>query len=86
MLSLLTTCNDVVTSVSGLLGYVPYHPLWQPIWANTQNPHRRIGLHELGQKSQPTPPRLLLGVHCASIGTQSIWLQKIFLVKRQQLI
>ncbi|KAJ6876766.1 hypothetical protein NC651_029694 [Populus alba x Populus x berolinensis] len=27
MLSLLTTCNDVVTSVSGLLGYVPYHPL-----------------------------------------------------------
>ena len=27
MLSLLTTCNDVVTSVSGLLGYAPYHPL-----------------------------------------------------------
>ncbi|XP_073265388.1 PWWP domain-containing protein 1-like [Populus alba] len=27
MLSLLTTCNDLVTSVSGLLGYVPYHPL-----------------------------------------------------------
>ncbi|CAK7340668.1 unnamed protein product [Dovyalis caffra] len=27
MLSLLTTCNDVVNSVSGLLGYVPYHPL-----------------------------------------------------------
>lgn len=27
MLSLLTRCNDVVTNVSGLLGYVPYHPL-----------------------------------------------------------
>ncbi|KAF9669934.1 hypothetical protein SADUNF_Sadunf13G0016300 [Salix dunnii] len=27
MLSLLTTCNDVVNSVSGLLGYAPYHPL-----------------------------------------------------------
>lgn len=27
MLSLLTRCNDVVTSVTGLLGYVPYHPL-----------------------------------------------------------
>jgi DNA (cytosine-5)-methyltransferase 3A len=27
MLSLLTTCNDLVTSVSGLLGYMPYHPL-----------------------------------------------------------
>uniref|UniRef100_A0A6N2KVS7 PWWP domain-containing protein n=1 Tax=Salix viminalis TaxID=40686 RepID=A0A6N2KVS7_SALVM len=27
MLSLLTTCNDLVTSVSGWLGYMPYHPL-----------------------------------------------------------
>ncbi|XP_031253836.1 uncharacterized protein LOC116111826 [Pistacia vera] len=27
MLSLLTRCNDVVTNVTGLLGYVPYHPL-----------------------------------------------------------
>ncbi|XVE60836.1 hypothetical protein DITRI_Ditri05aG0158700 [Diplodiscus trichospermus] len=27
MLSLLTRCNDVVTNVRGLLGYVPYHPL-----------------------------------------------------------
>ncbi|KAF3454513.1 hypothetical protein FNV43_RR04961 [Rhamnella rubrinervis] len=27
MLSLLTRCNDVVNNVSGLLGYVPYHPL-----------------------------------------------------------
>ncbi|PKI74048.1 hypothetical protein CRG98_005526, partial [Punica granatum] len=27
MISLLTRCNDVVTSLSGLLGYVPYHPL-----------------------------------------------------------
>ncbi|XVF29935.1 hypothetical protein REPUB_Repub16aG0013700 [Reevesia pubescens] len=27
MLSLLTKCNDVVTNVTGLLGYVPYHPL-----------------------------------------------------------
>jgi DNA (cytosine-5)-methyltransferase 3A len=26
-LSLLTRCNDVVTNVTGLLGYVPYHPL-----------------------------------------------------------
>ncbi|XP_022773468.1 uncharacterized protein LOC111315754 [Durio zibethinus] len=27
MLSLLTRCNDVVTNITGLLGYVPYHPL-----------------------------------------------------------
>lgn len=27
MLSLLARCNDVVTNVTGLLGYVPYHPL-----------------------------------------------------------
>ncbi|XWS24867.1 hypothetical protein CRYUN_Cryun27aG0021800 [Craigia yunnanensis] len=27
MLSLLTRCNDVVNNVTGLLGYVPYHPL-----------------------------------------------------------
>ncbi|XP_050221701.1 PWWP domain-containing protein 1-like isoform X2 [Mercurialis annua] len=27
MLSLLTRCNDVVASVSGFLGYAPYHPL-----------------------------------------------------------
>lgn len=27
MLSLLTRCNDVVANVTGLLGYVPYHPL-----------------------------------------------------------
>lgn len=27
MLSLLTRCSDVVNNVSGLLGYVPYHPL-----------------------------------------------------------
>ncbi|XP_065854530.1 PWWP domain-containing protein 1 [Euphorbia lathyris] len=27
MLTLLTRCNEVVTSVTGLLGYVPYHPL-----------------------------------------------------------
>ncbi|PON59901.1 PWWP domain containing protein [Parasponia andersonii] len=27
MLSLLTRCNDVVTNVTDLLGYVPYHPL-----------------------------------------------------------
>ncbi|KAK3023478.1 hypothetical protein RJ639_044858 [Escallonia herrerae] len=27
MLSLLTRCNDVVTNVTGMLGYVPYHPL-----------------------------------------------------------
>ncbi|CAN1161448.1 PWWP domain-containing protein 1 [Linum perenne] len=27
MLSLLTKCSDVVAGVSGLLGYVPYHPL-----------------------------------------------------------
>lgn len=27
MLSLLTRCSDVVTNVTGLLGYVPYHPL-----------------------------------------------------------
>ncbi|KDP23492.1 hypothetical protein JCGZ_23325 [Jatropha curcas] len=27
MLSLLTRCNDVVTTVTSLLGYVPYHPL-----------------------------------------------------------
>ncbi|XVF37263.1 hypothetical protein REPUB_Repub19eG0131200 [Reevesia pubescens] len=27
MLSLLTRCNDVVINVTGLLGYVPYHPL-----------------------------------------------------------
>ncbi|XP_022718205.1 uncharacterized protein LOC111276713 [Durio zibethinus] len=27
MLSLLTRCNDIVTHVTGLLGYVPYHPL-----------------------------------------------------------
>ncbi|GAV86980.1 PWWP domain-containing protein [Cephalotus follicularis] len=27
MLTLLTRCNDVVTNVKGLLGYVPYHPL-----------------------------------------------------------
>ncbi|WCJ43120.1 Tudor/PWWP/MBT superfamily protein [Euphorbia peplus] len=27
MLTLLTRCNDVVTSVTGLLGYEPYHPL-----------------------------------------------------------
>ncbi|KAM5561211.1 hypothetical protein ABKV19_022018 [Rosa sericea] len=27
MLSLLTRCNDVVSNVQGLLGYVPYHPL-----------------------------------------------------------
>lgn len=27
MLSLLTRCNDVVNNVSGLLGYVPFHPL-----------------------------------------------------------
>ncbi|KAA8545144.1 hypothetical protein F0562_019967 [Nyssa sinensis] len=27
MLSLLTRCNDVVTSVKSFLGYVPYHPL-----------------------------------------------------------
>ncbi|EXC02372.1 hypothetical protein L484_006666 [Morus notabilis] len=27
MLSLLTRCNDVVTNVTSLLGYVPYHPL-----------------------------------------------------------
>ncbi|KAK4796176.1 hypothetical protein SAY86_028502 [Trapa natans] len=27
MISLLTRCNDVVTSLSGLLGYVPYRPL-----------------------------------------------------------
>lgn len=27
MLSLLTSCNDVVANVTGLLGYVPYHPL-----------------------------------------------------------
>ncbi|XP_054802380.1 PWWP domain-containing protein 1-like [Prosopis cineraria] len=27
MISLLTRCNDVVTSLTGLLGYVPYHPL-----------------------------------------------------------
>ncbi|XP_041020722.1 uncharacterized protein LOC121262344 [Juglans microcarpa x Juglans regia] len=26
-LSLLTRCNDIVTNVTGLLGYVPYHPL-----------------------------------------------------------
>lgn len=26
-LSLLTRCNDVVTNVTGFLGYVPYHPL-----------------------------------------------------------
>jgi DNA (cytosine-5)-methyltransferase 3A len=26
-ISLLTRCNDVVTNVTGLLGYVPYHPL-----------------------------------------------------------
>lgn len=27
LLSLLTRCSDVVTNVTGLLGYVPYHPL-----------------------------------------------------------
>ncbi|XP_030534679.1 PWWP domain-containing protein 1 isoform X1 [Rhodamnia argentea] len=27
MISLLTRCNDVVNNLSGLLGYVPYHPL-----------------------------------------------------------
>ncbi|GLT28925.1 hypothetical protein SLA2020_038270 [Shorea laevis] len=27
MLSLLTRCNDVVTNLTGMLGYVPYHPL-----------------------------------------------------------
>ncbi|KAE8666501.1 autophagy-related protein 18a-like [Hibiscus syriacus] len=27
MLSLLTKCNDVVTNVTSMLGYVPYHPL-----------------------------------------------------------
>ncbi|XP_062084790.1 PWWP domain-containing protein 1-like [Humulus lupulus] len=27
MLNLLTRCNDVVTNVTSLLGYVPYHPL-----------------------------------------------------------
>ncbi|KAI9099124.1 hypothetical protein K1719_024891 [Acacia pycnantha] len=27
MISLLTRCNDVVTNLTGLLGYVPYHPL-----------------------------------------------------------
>ncbi|KAI3770685.1 hypothetical protein L6452_01826 [Arctium lappa] len=27
MLSLLTKCNDVVTNVTNMLGYVPYHPL-----------------------------------------------------------
>ncbi|KAI4301775.1 hypothetical protein L6164_035022 [Bauhinia variegata] len=27
MISLLNRCNDVVTNLSGLLGYVPYHPL-----------------------------------------------------------
>lgn len=27
MITLLTRCNDVVTNLSGLLGYVPYHPL-----------------------------------------------------------
>lgn len=27
MVSLLTRCNDVVISLTGLLGYVPYHPL-----------------------------------------------------------
>ncbi|XP_015968599.1 PWWP domain-containing protein 1 [Arachis duranensis] len=27
MISLLTRCSDVVTNVTGLLGYVPYHPL-----------------------------------------------------------
>ncbi|KAK4796456.1 hypothetical protein SAY86_028782 [Trapa natans] len=27
MIRLMTRCNDVVTSLSGLLGYVPYHPL-----------------------------------------------------------
>ncbi|KAI4349961.1 hypothetical protein L6164_010499 [Bauhinia variegata] len=27
MISLLTRCDDVVTNLSGLLGYVPYHPL-----------------------------------------------------------
>ncbi|KAJ7973348.1 PWWP protein [Quillaja saponaria] len=27
MISLLTRCNDVVTNLTGLIGYVPYHPL-----------------------------------------------------------
>ncbi|XP_021898884.1 uncharacterized protein LOC110815398 [Carica papaya] len=27
MLSLLTRCNDLVSNVTGMLGYVPYHPL-----------------------------------------------------------
>lgn len=27
LLSLLTRCSDVVTNVTGLLGYAPYHPL-----------------------------------------------------------
>ncbi|KAG4201331.1 hypothetical protein ERO13_A05G272000v2 [Gossypium hirsutum] len=27
MLSLLTKCNDVVTNITSMLGYVPYHPL-----------------------------------------------------------
>ncbi|KAH7574688.1 hypothetical protein JRO89_XS03G0331100 [Xanthoceras sorbifolium] len=27
MLSLLTRCSDVVTNITGLLGYVPYHPI-----------------------------------------------------------
>ncbi|KAF7805102.1 DNA mismatch repair protein Msh6 [Senna tora] len=27
MISLLTRCNDVVTNLTGLFGYVPYHPL-----------------------------------------------------------
>ncbi|KAJ6876757.1 hypothetical protein NC651_029686 [Populus alba x Populus x berolinensis] len=75
-----------VTSVSGLVRAMCLTTLFdKPLWANTQNPHRRLDCLNWDKKAS----HLLQG--CCSwvctvlrLGHNQCWLAKTFLVKRQQ--